>query len=391
MSSQIKNCCCLIIALFILGLCNGQKQFHILIQFVPKLDSSNIVASIDDGKGLGDFPVKIKDGNIEINCKVYSKWATLNLVSPVTSNQKTYFITNEVSKIIYSIDNKTAKDYPFVNGKLTNAIELTNCPEIKRLMDYTLKERKDLHDFQEKHKAELKTNDSLMSIYKQKDKIFEKKSLEFIKLNNNQYFYLWYFNLAYKNSEYIKADSLLQYFKEAFYPKYKDLFEAKLIVDYIMTPPSKRYNTSTDFYALAQLLKLNQIAPDFTTTDISGRKFSLSQLKGKYVLLNFWATWCGPCVKELPLFKKLRDDFSESQLEIISISEDNTKEALEKGIKKYSLNWTHVYRDMGLINKYQISSAIPLTFLIDKEGKLVFMQVGSLSNTDELRKLLISK
>ena len=373
MSSQFKNYCCFLISFFISTLCFSQKQFHITIQFVPKLDTNNIEVMFDDGKGFSRFPVSVKNGIIDINTKVYSKFASLNLRSPITSNSKTYFITKEESSIIYYWDNKSVKDYPFVNNKITNAIEITNCIEIKKWLDYTQKERKDLADFEENHKAELNTNDSLKSIYNQKDKLDLKKSLDFIRLNSDQYFYLWFFNLQLKDRQSIEADSLLQYYKDVLYPKYKDLFEAKFLLDFLQ----------------ARTLKINQPAPDFTTTDISGRKFSLKQLRGKYVYINIWATWCGPCVAELPLIKKLRDDFPEDQLEMISISEDGTLAKLENGIKQYGLNWTHVFQDKALINKYQISGGIPLSFLIDKEGKLVFLQEGSLSDTKKLRKLMI--
>ena len=313
MSSQFKNYCCFLISFFISTLCFSQKQFHITIQFVPKLDTNNIEVMFDDGKGFSRFPVSVKNGIIDINTKVYSKFASLNLRSPITSNSKTYFITKEESSIIYYWDNKSVKDYPFVNNKITNAIEITNCIEIKKWLDYTQKERKDLADFEENHKAELNTNDSLKSIYNQKDKLDLKKSLDFIRLNSDQYFYLWFFNLQLKDRQSIEADSLLQYYKDVLYPKYKDLFEAKFLLDFLQ----------------ARTLKINQPAPDFTTTDISGRKFSLKQLRGKYVYINIWATWCGPCVAELPLIKKLRDDFPEDQLEMISISEDGTLAKLE--------------------------------------------------------------
>ena len=375
MTNQIKKTYCLLIIILISSLCFAQKQFHITIQFVPKLDTTNFIGWLNNGKGSNRIPITTKNGKIEISSEIYSKYATLTILSPVTSNQKTFFITKEVSSIIFSGENKNSKSYPFVNCKLKNAIELTNCIELKKLLEFTQKERQEKKDFYEKYKSEFKKSDSLKAIYSQKAKIVEEKNLDFIKLNSNQYFYFWYFDLAFKDSEYIEADSLLQYYKNVLYPKYKNLFEAKFLLDFLK----------------ARTLKIDQSAPNFTTTDISGRNFSLMQLKGKYVLLNFWATWCGPCVRELPLIKKLRDDFPENQLEIISISEDNTKKDLEKSIKQAGLNWTHVYFDRVIINKYQVSNGIPLTFLIDKEGRIVFKQEGPLSDTDELRKLLIKK
>jgi peroxiredoxin len=388
MYNQIKKLCCLLSILIISNLCYGQKQFHITIQFEPKLDSTEFLALVDDGKGASEYPIRIKDGKIEIKCNVYSKYAYLSIYSPSTKNQKSYFITKEASSITFYGKNKSAKDYPFVNGKLINAVEIINTAEAKKLQRYVQKEQEDFTNFNKKNGSKLRTNDSLMSIYSQKEKKYEKKCLDYIRLNSNQYFCLWVFNIELKNSKNFPTDSLLGFYKDVLYPKYKNLFEAKQTFEYLSTPPSKRKQYPTDYYALNPLLKINQMAPDFTARDMSGKKISLSQLRGKYVLLNFWATWCGPCVRELPLFNKLKNDFPEDQLEIISISEDRAKADCEKGIKEYGLNWTNIYQDKELISKYKVFNGIPSTFLIDKEEKLVFMHVGSLSNTDELRKLL---
>ena len=382
MFNQIRKYCCLLGFILISSLGYSQKQFHILIQFVPKLDSTEIVAFLDNGKGNKEISVSVKNSKIIIKSEVYSRYATLHLYSPTTSINKLYFITHVESSIIYSVNDKSAKNYPFTNSKLKNVLEIPYCQKMKSIIDYTRREREDQDDFYQKHQTEFKTNDSLKAIYKQKIIINAKKNLEFIKLNSNQYFYLWFFQLAFRNSiysDYMDADSLLQFYKETLYPKYSIFFEAKYMLEYLKER------------SISQSIKINQPAPDFTTTDITGREFSLNQFRGKYVLLNIWATWCGPCVSEIPLLKKLREDFPEYLLEMISVSVDNTKRDLENGIKKYGLNWTHVFKDMPLINRYHISSAVPLFFLIDKAGRLVFMHVGALSDTNEIRKLLMRK
>jgi peroxiredoxin len=390
MTNQIKNTCCLLIFLLISTLSFAQKQFHITIQFVPSGNLNEMKLMLDDGKGTSRFPTIVKNGKIDINLKVYSKYAYLNIYSPASKNQKAYLITKEVSSITYYGNNKSSIDYPFSNGKLVNVIDLFNCKQVKEIVDYTQKERMDFKGFREKYQAEFKTNDSLLYVYKQKGKILDKKYLEFIKSKSDQYFYFWYFNFGFKDSEFIETDSLLQFYKEFLYPKYKNLFEAKRALAYLSTPPAKRNQTTTDFYSKVNLVAINQPAPEFTTTDISGKKFSLKELRGKYVLLNFWATWCGPCVEELPLFNKLRNDFPQEQLEMISISSDRKMADLENGIKKYNLNWTNVYQDEALLNKYQLSGEIPMTFLIDKDGKLVLMQVGASSDLYERINNIIS-
>ena len=373
MSNQIKNTCCLLIFLLISTLTFAQKQFHITIQFVPKLETNNIKIIMEVGNGVQHIPVVVKKGKIEIDCKVFSKYAYLSISSPTTSNQKSYFITNEVSSLIFYGNDRSAKDYPFVNGKLINASEIINSNEAKKLSLYVQKEQKDVDDFEQKNGNSRFMNDSLMSIYKHVGALYDKKLMDFIELNSNQYFSFWVFRMQIATSESTNADSLLLFYQKVLYPKYKNLFEANYTMEYLN----------------GRALKINSSAPEFTTTDITGRKISLNQFRGKYVLLNFWATWCGPCVEELPLFNKLRTDFPQEQLEMISISSDSKMANLENGIKKYNLNWTNVYQDEALLNKYQLSGGIPMTFLIDKEGKIAFMQVGSLSDTEELRKLLI--
>lgn len=367
----------------------GQRQFHITIQFVPKLDSNNIHILLDDGNGANNFPLRMKNGKIEISCMLYSKYAFINIYSPTYKSQKSYFITQAESSVIFYGKDKSEKDYPFVNAKLLNAEEVVNTAVAKKLTVFVQKENKDFSDFSDKYQAQLRTNDSLMSIYNQKEKVYARKCMDFIRLNSNDYFSLWLFNIQIKDSKNFPGDSLLMFYKDVLYPKYKDQFEGKRILEYLSTPPSQRKQYPTDYYALNPLLKLNQMAPDFTATDLSGRKFSLKQFRGKYVFINFWATWCGPCCRELPLFNKLRADFPSDQLEMISVSEDRAKVDCVNGIKEFGLNWTNVYQDKALIDKYEFENGIPLTFLIDKEGKLVYMHCGSLENTDDLRKLLM--
>ena len=391
MNNQTKNYCFLLVLLFISTLSFAQKQFHITIQFVPKLDTNNLVLWVDDGKGTGQFPARVKNGKVEINLPVYSKYVWLNMYSPSFKSQKSYFFTNEESSVIFFGKKKSEKDYPFVNGKLTNAVEIINSPEAKKLKLFVQKEQEDFDNFKSKNGTLLKSSDSLMSIYKQKEKTTEKKVLDFIRINSDQYFSFWLFNIQFKDSKTIPGDSLLRFYKDVLYPKYKDLFEGKKLLDYLLTNPYLRIQTGTNYYALNPLMKVNQMAPDFTTTDMMGKKFSLKQFRGKYVLINFWATWCGPCVRELPLFNKLRADFPVDQLEMISVSEDRAKADCINGIKEYGLNWTNVYQDKELIDKYDFENGIPKTFLIDKEGRLVFMFCGSLDNTEELRKFLLKK
>ena len=109
----------------------------------------------------------------------------------------------------------------------------------------------------------------------------------------------------------------------------------------------------------------------FKATD--GREVDLSKMKGKVVLVDFWATWCGPCMKELPNVKAAYDRLHDKGFEIVGISFDNKKEALNHVLKKVKMDWPQYFDGRGWENrigeKLGIES-IPTMWLIDRKGIL---------------------
>lgn len=113
---------------------------------------------------------------------------------------------------------------------------------------------------------------------------------------------------------------------------------------------------------------VGQAAMDFHATDLNGQPLSIEQFRGKVVLLDFWATWCPPCIAEMPNVKRTYTKYKNQNFEIIGISLDRSMAPLKSYIEKEGITWPQYYDSSRRVsNMYQVRS-IPSTFLIDGEG-----------------------
>jgi thiol-disulfide isomerase/thioredoxin/outer membrane lipoprotein-sorting protein len=128
-------------------------------------------------------------------------------------------------------------------------------------------------------------------------------------------------------------------------------------------------------------------APAFELKSITGQTFSLAALKGKTVLLDFWATWCPPCRRSMPALEKLSLEFKNSDLVILGVDSGEEREIVEKFLKKTPLGYPAVLSgESGILESYQVT-AYPTFILIGRDGKIIANDIG-FSGEDQLRRMI---
>ncbi|MGH7456121.1 MAG: peroxiredoxin family protein [bacterium] len=124
-------------------------------------------------------------------------------------------------------------------------------------------------------------------------------------------------------------------------------------------------------------------AVEFTLPDVSGGEVTLQSFRGKVVLLNFWATWCGPCREELPELDRVQEKFRKRGLAVVAVTVDNELENIRGFLKKYDLDLQALWdRRKKVADAYKVEK-MPSSYLIDRNGVIRFVHLGY--NAEELK------
>jgi peroxiredoxin len=137
---------------------------------------------------------------------------------------------------------------------------------------------------------------------------------------------------------------------------------------------------------------IGQKAPDFQTQFLNEEKFKLSDQKGKVVILDFWATWCGPCVRALPELQKATSSFNKNNVTLLAVNQGESKKVISKFLKKKQLKALSVIMDetRKIGGDYKVKG-IPKTVIIDQKGVVRHVHVGFSSGMGERLKGEINK
>ena len=123
------------------------------------------------------------------------------------------------------------------------------------------------------------------------------------------------------------------------------------------------------------------LAPDFSLETLEGKSVTLSDLRGKVVLLNFWATWCPPCRAEMPAFQQAYADYKDEGFVVLAVNAtaQDSAEEVAKFIDEYGLSFPIVLDRTGEVNQLYLVQSLPTSFFIDKDGVIQEVVVGGLA------------
>ena len=113
---------------------------------------------------------------------------------------------------------------------------------------------------------------------------------------------------------------------------------------------------------------VGQRAPEILRQDLNKQTISLAKLRGRVVLVNFWASWCGPCLKEMPRFDQLTALYGDKNFAVIGISIDDDQESAQKAVEKLHIHYPVAMGDVKLGNAYGGVLGVPISYLIDRKG-----------------------
>jgi peroxiredoxin len=129
------------------------------------------------------------------------------------------------------------------------------------------------------------------------------------------------------------------------------------------------------------------IAPDFELPDQNGQPVNLKSLRGKVVVVNFWATWCGPCKVEIPWFVEFQHKFSQFSVVGVSMDDDGWK-SVKPFLEKHGVNYAVVLGEEALTKMYGGVNALPATFIIDKRGRIAAIHTGVVAREIYLEEII---
>lgn len=359
----------------------GQNNVDVKINF-NNVESKDLIVKFEDGKFTEGINFNHSDSSIIIKRPYYTIYARVLInykdqylsffVDSIPSTLNLYYDESKGNKALYSKH----------SGSLIPIYDTTTNEFLRELRQRQDVDLKKLSYEIEKHGSEISKSDSLKNEISHLAKTVNQKSLLSLKEQPDNFFSFYYFiDQVIGISSLIEYDSnyyvmLLSYFNETFPEKYLSSSDGRRTIDILQKKISPT------------VLKINDVIPLTKLIDISGKEIPLRNFKEKYLLLDFWASWCGPCLRQIPDIKRLENELSNNEVKLIGISIDRDSTAFINAKTKKEMNWTHVFDKRNLIVDNLGIESIPTLLLIDRNGKILYRDNGSGNFVREIKAIV---
>jgi thiol-disulfide isomerase/thioredoxin len=306
------------------------------------------------------------DGTFELQGKVSEK--TFSTIT--TPNGAVVLVLDSASDIVVSIDAQNPDAFG-VNGSAESE-------ELRKIMQANNVFMIAMRNMENKYASLTKGNIPSASVQamirNEYDSILLARKSELVKLANNTNNVVAYFV-----TNFLLPDADFEFLKQVDERLYSNM-------------PASKY--AAELHGRVEMMKktaIGQAAPEIIQNDPFGKSVALSSLRGKYVLVDFWASWCRPCREENPNVVRMYNKYKTRGFDVFSVSLDDNKDAWIKAINDDKLLWTHVSDlqkwNSSVVKDYNIEG-IPFTVLLDKEGKILAKNLRGKQLEEKLAELM---
>jgi thiol-disulfide isomerase/thioredoxin len=362
----------------------AQNRFSVKIKIPANLQGKRFTIDYDNGNRQINVSDSFINNEIQFEGNYISRYATLIIqyVTPDTSFSNQYFIGEKPAEFDFSSDSVNLDKNFFKNCITKNAIEIYATDWIKKRDIFSKDAINQMNVFWDKNAKNVWRVDSVTRRFYSNLSFVDKKDMEFIEKNNNEYTAFWWFKTTvvpgelsiYKNDP-TAIQKLLTFMDKAFPDKF------------IKSPEGQNLQKTLK----AKLLTTNKIAPAFKEKDLKGNNIDLKEYRGRFVLIDFWASWCIPCRQMAPHLKELYNKYHSKGLDIISVSVDTDSSSWKNAVKAEGINnWVNMLSKdnfdngndkIALHERYGVN-AYPTIFLLDKKGMIIFRYEGGYDKND---------
>jgi len=340
----------LIVLAIILSACGKEQNgYEVTVKLANQTEGMAYLMKVENNALVAFDSAEFNNGYVFKGSVEKPMWAVFNIKG--TNDRTDFFISNDIIKISANPDNPTKIDYEGtdVNDIYEAYLDSAN--------SFSMLNSKLYAEYQEANKSGDKEAEE--AVRNELEKVYEMEQA----FSND---------FANKNMDNLAGLHVVRR-KLIYNMTYDDL---KAAIDKVpeANQDNNYYKYFSEHLAKLEKTKVGSMAPDFTMKDTEGNDVSLSDFKGKYTLIDFWAAWCGPCRRANPHVVEIYNEFNPKGFEVLGVSFDQDREKWLQAIEDDQLPWTQVSDLQGWKNAagqiYGVNS-IPHTVLIDPDGKII--------------------